>query len=194
MRGSFAGVLVAWAIPACGGLATEPVDSNGTAASQGSDSSASAQTTVSQATSSTASSLGAGTSGAGASAGELPAATEQALMDRWNAAADAADTTIDFHWLEFNQFPHPTYKGGSEDAYGQFAAVLLQFFQQSDDFDFLAGGQLFTVPLIYVFPSGQVGLDTSFQQLAAEFSSSTGYGDAPAATREALAAFLARIE
>ncbi len=115
-------------------------------------------------------------------------------MDRWNAAVSAAGSGIDFHWLEYDQFPHPTFKGGTEEAYGQFAAVLLQFFQQGDDFAFLANGNLFTTPLLYVFPSGQVGIDTSFEQLAMQFSSSTGFGDAPLDTRQALAAFLARMQ
>jgi hypothetical protein len=191
-RGSLAVWLIALAVPlACGGLTTEPVDSKVEPVSQASASSGASNAFASTATGSSGS---AATSSATTPAGELPAATEQALMDRWNAAVDAAGTTIDFHWLEYDQFPHPTFKGGSEDAYGEFATVLLQFFQQSDDFDFLANGHLFTTPLLYVFPSGQIGIDTTFQQLAAQLSSSTGFGDTPAATRQALAAFLARMQ
>lgn len=65
--------------------------------------------------------------------------------------------------------------------------------EQGDDFDFVAGGHLFQTPLLYMFSSGQIGIDTTFQELAAQFSSTTGFGDAPAATRRALAAFLARM-
>ena len=120
-------------------------------------------------------------------------ATQQALMSRWNAAADAAGTSIDFHWAAFDQFPHPTFEGGSEQAYQDFAAVLLLFFQTADNFGFLAQHHLFQSSLRYVFPSGQVGIDTSFQQLATDFSSSTGFGNISAATQQALRSFLDRM-
>jgi hypothetical protein len=123
-----------------------------------------------------------------------PAVTQAALMMRWNAAAAAADTEgFDFGWTSYDQFPHPTYKGGSPQAYGGFANVLLLFFQSGDNFDFLARNHLFSTRLRYIFPSGQSGLDTSFQELAAFFSSPTGYGDASAETRQALQVFLDRM-
>jgi len=114
-------------------------------------------------------------------------------MDRWNAANAATPKSVDFAWTEYDRFPHPTFKLGTAEAYGDFAAVLLQFFEQGDDFDFLANGHLFATPLRYVFPSGMIGVDTNFKELATQFSSSTGFGNAPPATRQALAAFLARI-
>ena len=114
----------------------------------------------------------------------------QDLMSRWNAAADAAATTIDFHWPASDQFPFPTFKGGSEEAYQQFAEVLLVFFQQN--FDFLAQNHLFQTPLRFVAPSGQVD-EATFQKLAADFSSSTGFGNIPDATRQELKGFLDRM-
>src|SRR5690242_11602833 len=39
------------------------------------------------------------------------------LMARWNAAVDGTPSSFDFHWTAFTQFPHPTYKGGSAEAY-----------------------------------------------------------------------------
>jgi len=115
-------------------------------------------------------------------------------MDRWNAANGATLKAVDFTWSEYNLFPHPTFKGGTAQAYGDFAAVLLQFFQQGDDFAFLANGSFFTTPLLYVFPSGQIGIDTSFKELAMDFASGTGiFGSATPATRQGLAQFLAQI-
>jgi hypothetical protein len=130
---------------------------------------------------------------AASTACNLPPTELKALLDRWNAAVNAVATPIDFHWLVCDHFPHPTFKGGTADAYGQFATVLLQFFQQGDDFAFLANNDLFSISLLYVFPSGGVGVNTSFKQLAAFFSSATGFGDQSTATRQALASFLARI-
>ena len=116
---------------------------------------------------------------------------QQDLMNRWNAAADVAATAIDFHWPAYDQFPHPTFKFGTEEAYQQFAEVLLLFFQR--DFDFLAQNHLFQTRLRNVFSSGQVGLDTTFQELATDFSSSTAFGNIPDATRQELKGFLDRM-
>ena len=118
---------------------------------------------------------------------KVSALKQRALMTRWNGAVDAVKVPIDFHWPSFDRFPHPTYKGGSSQAYEQFAAVLLKFLQ--DNADFLASEDLFQTELRDVFPSGQVGLRTSFRELAAEFSA-TKSGDIAAKTREALAAFV----
>jgi hypothetical protein len=120
-------------------------------------------------------------------------ATQQALMARWNAAATAAGTSIDFHWTVEDQFPHPTVKGGTAQAYQQFATVLLLFFQRGDDFAFLAQNHLFETPLRFITASGQVDVDTTFQKLATELSSSTGFGNIPDATRQALKGFLDRM-
>jgi hypothetical protein len=115
-------------------------------------------------------------------------------MDRWNAAARAAGTAIDFNWPTYDQFPHPTFFHGTADAYTQYTAVLLFFFQQGDDFTFLANGHLFNTQLLNVLPSGQVGVNTTFKELATEFSSNTGgFANAPAATLQALAAYLAQM-
>jgi len=120
--------------------------------------------------------------------------TQRALMTRWNAAADAAGYSNDFSWPSFDQFPHPTFKGGSEEAYQQFAAVLLLFLQSADNFDFLAQHHLFQAPVRNILVTGQIGIDTTFQQLAMDFSSSTGFGNIPEATRQALKSFVARMK
>ena len=118
---------------------------------------------------------------------ELSAENRHALMTRWNDAVDAVMAPIDFHWPSFEMFPHPTYKGGSSEAYEQFAAVLLKFLQ--DNSDFLASEDLFQTELRDIFPSGDVGVRTTFRELAAEFSS-TKSGDIPQQTRAALAGFV----
>jgi hypothetical protein len=127
---------------------------------------------------------------------DTPAVTAELgrdLMARWNAVVPAADSTFDFHWRAFEQFPHPTYKGGSAEAYRAFATLLLAFFQQGDDFDFLARNHLFGLELVYVFPSGANGLSTNFAELAASFAAPDGYGAIPADTRQALQAIADRI-
>jgi hypothetical protein len=122
------------------------------------------------------------------------AGVQQELLARWNAAADASHPTIDFHWPAFDQFPHPTYKGGTVEAYQEFARVLLTFFQSGDDFDFLARNNLFTLTLSDVFPSGQHGIDTSFLMLAMYFSAPDSFGDIPADTRAALQDYADRMQ
>jgi hypothetical protein len=81
----------------------------------------------------------AGTGGALASSPPSPAVMQE-LMSRWNLAVDASNATIDFHWPYVNGFPHPTFKGGTAEAYGQFASILLVFLQSN--FDFLAQNHL----------------------------------------------------
>ena len=92
------------------------------------------------------------------------------VMRRWNLVAGGGGA-FDFHWIAFDQFPHPTYKGGSAEAYQAFAAVLIAFFQGDDNFDFLQRNNLFTLHLRYIFPSGQSGLDTNLRQLVMDFAS-----------------------
>lgn len=119
---------------------------------------------------------------------------EQDLLARWNAAASAAEVAFDFHWATFNQFPHPTFKGGSAEAYRAFAAVLLAFFQAGDNFEFLTRNQLCTFHLVYVFPNGGIGFDTSFQALAMAFAAPDGFGAIPFEVRQALQGFADRMQ
>ena len=121
------------------------------------------------------------------------AAVEQELKVRWNQAARSVPTTYTFSWNAFDQFPHPTYKGGSAAAYGEFAQVLLAFFQLGDDFDFLAQNCLLRAPLYSTMANGDHGQGWTFEGLAAYFASGV-YGNTPEATRLALAAFSARIQ
>lgn len=117
----------------------------------------------------------------------------QEVMRRWNLVVDDGSWTIDFHWRQVNQFPHPTFKFGTAEAYGQFASVLLAFFERDDDFDFLARNHLFEIELRADTLSGQGGVVTSFEALADYFSSSTAFGDIAPDVRDRLAQLAQRI-
>jgi hypothetical protein len=123
---------------------------------------------------------------AGAPSGTDPALVQE-MMRRWNATVDSGTWAIDFHWSQVDEFPHPTFKGGTAEAYGQFAAVLLAFFQRADDFDFLAQNHLFTMQLRDDTASGVGDLVTSFAELADYFSSTSAFGDIPPDVRSGLA-------
>jgi len=126
----------------------------------------------------------------------LTAEAKQDLMTRWNAVADGVVVPSGFGgdfvftWTAFDQFPHPTYKGGSQEAYQAFVEILIAFYEKGDNFDFLTANKCFSIKLSYVFPSGQDGLGTSFAKLTEEFSQSDWF---LAETRAKLAAFSARI-
>jgi hypothetical protein len=135
---------------------------------------------------------GSGSQG-GAPGGVDATAVDADILTRWNAIADKQASTFDFHWSVVDQFPHPTYKGGTAEAYRAFAEVLLAFFAAGDNFDFLSAHHRFDVPLRYVFPSGQIGLDTSFRKLATSFASPASFGDIPLATRTRLQGFADRM-
>lgn len=103
-------------------------------------------------------------------------AEEAQLVSRWNSVAGDGIINlpgfgpVDFRWNGFDKFPHPTYKGGGDEAYTKFCSLLVAFFQHGDNFDYLGANCLFTVELRYVFESGQVGLKTTFAKLASELS------------------------
>jgi hypothetical protein len=130
---------------------------------------------------------------AGSSSAEDATMVDAEILTRWNEIADQQASTFDFHWSEVDQFPHPTYKGGTAEAYRAFAEVLVAFFAAGDNFDFLSAHHRFDVSLRYVFPSGQNGLDTSFRGLATSFASPASFGDIPPATRTRLQGFADRM-
>jgi hypothetical protein len=118
---------------------------------------------------------------------------QQNLLARWNAVASAPVDGLDFRWSTFNQFPHPTFKGGTAQAYQAFAKVLLAFFDRDDNFDFLTRNRLFKLQLIYVLPSGQIGVDTNFEALTVYLTNDAGFPNVAADTRNALATYVDRI-
>jgi hypothetical protein len=111
-------------------------------------------------------------------------------MDRWNAAAAMIVSNYDFQWPQYTEFPHPTFKGGSIEAYQTFAVVFLHFLTQGDNFTFLASNNLFTLSLEADYANGQVGLTTTFEDLATEFASDP---NEPAATQMEFASLRAMM-
>ena len=65
------------------------------------------------------------------------------LMRRWNVAVDAGTQTLDFHWRSVTDFPHPTFRGGSTLAYGEFSDVLVRFWADSTTVKFAGCFDLF---------------------------------------------------
>ena len=121
-------------------------------------------------------------------------ATQAEVMARWNQIPQATDTVdqFTFVWPSFDQFPHPTFKGGSALAYRHFAEILVAFYEARDNFDFLASKSFFRVRLRNVFPSGQVGIDTTFKELTEEMSVGS-LGNISAETRQKLTMFAMRM-
>jgi hypothetical protein len=117
------------------------------------------------------------------------------LLARWNlVAAGVKVGSFDFRWEEFDRFPHPTYKGGSAEAYGTFAKLLVALFEKGDNFEFLAASRLFAVEFQYKFPSGQVSKLGSLAQLADRLSQPNALGGGGGDNRKALKAFSDRIQ
>jgi hypothetical protein len=126
------------------------------------------------------------------------------LLDRWNVVVDdrwndlvaqhPMAAMLDFHWQSFEYFPHPTYKGGTDDGYRVFAKLLLAFLE--GNFDYLAEHQLFDATLLYEFPNDRPDTWT-FRELvdffvdAPEFDPNY-YADEP--TRNAFEDIASRIE
>lgn len=65
------------------------------------------------------------------------------LMRRWNVAVDAGTQTLDFHWRNVSDFPHPTFRGGSTLAYDEFVDVLVRFWGDSTNVKFAGCYDLF---------------------------------------------------
>lgn len=106
-----------------------------------------------------------------------PDTAEQAeITRRWNVSAAGVTApfldggTVGFGWDDFEQFPHPTYKGGTTEAYQAFAQVFLDFFSRADNFEFLKQKGLLNIRLTYRFPSGQLGVDTTFDKLSGQLA------------------------
>lgn len=112
---------------------------------------------------------------------------------RWNAVADGMTFPIpmfgnvNFHW-SVGSFPHPTFKGGSAEAYGAFAGVLLAFLQRGDNFDFLIKNQLVGAELRFAERN-----NPTFEKLLEQFSQPNAHGNHDEQTRKALKGYLDRI-
>jgi hypothetical protein len=122
-------------------------------------------------------------------------ATTEEVMKRWNASAGKVTVTppdfakVDFQWKAAGQFPHPTFKGGSAEAYGAFAEAYLAFLRAGDNFDYLAKNGLFDAK----FGFGGTG-KVSFRELAEQFAKPKAHGSHSEANRKALADFAAKMK
>jgi hypothetical protein len=114
-------------------------------------------------------------------------------MARWNKAAEGVTVAgpigkVGFTW-EADRFPHPTFKGGSAEAYGAFARVLVKFLDGKDNFEFLADSNLIAAPLRY----GDMKVDWTFGKLISQLAEPKAHGDHDEATRKALKAYAQKI-
>jgi hypothetical protein len=135
-----------------------------------------------------------------ACADDPKAAREKALgeaMARWNKAADGVQVpfpggrAVGLEWVN-DAFPHPTFKGGSKEAYGEFARVLVKFLDGKGTFDLLAENDLFAHPLRYGRP-GVAETTWTFGKLIADFAQPAAHGDHDDATRKALKGYADKI-
>lgn len=114
------------------------------------------------------------------------------LVARWNAAADSIATTLQgfgpmpFHW-DGTHFPHPTFKLGSAEAYGEFAKILLAFLEKDDNLTFVTDNGLASLNL----QSGVAGpkgpnAGWTLAELTEQFSRPGAHGTHDEATRKSL--------
>jgi hypothetical protein len=119
------------------------------------------------------------------------AALEGEMRTRWNAIGPgvAVRGFGDFRWTGPNMFPHPTFKGGSEEAYTAFVKVLVTFLEAGDNFEFMQKNDLFAVELGFG-GKGKVRLVEFAAQLAKP--GSLGAGDEE--NRKKLEALVAKMK
>jgi hypothetical protein len=124
---------------------------------------------------------------------------QQDLMSRWNVVAQGVTVPfvgsmgmVDFLWKTYDQFPHPTFKGGSAEAYQRFADLLIAFYERDDNFTFLANNRLFRTALRYTVSGPQGGTEWTFEQLTNDFSSND-WAMISAATKQKLTDFATQI-
>ena len=115
-------------------------------------------------------------------------------MSRWNAVARGIVLSegFTFEWSEFEMFPHPTFKGGSVEAYQRFSEILVAFYEHEDNFDYLAQNRLFKAALRDRFANGQIGFETTFEELTSFLATSSPL-TVTEETRQKLEEFAARI-
>jgi hypothetical protein len=121
------------------------------------------------------------------------------MMKRWNTVAKGVTfagpggAAMTFDWTDADKFPHPTFKGGSAEAYGAFAKVLAAFLEDRDNFDYLAKNKLLTAELRYSFPNGKASTWT-FEKLVGQLSGANALGDHDEATRKSLKKIAEKIK
>jgi hypothetical protein len=73
------------------------------------------------------------------------------MRTRWNVIGPGVSVRGfgDFRWTGPNMFPHPSVKGGGEEAHAAFVKVLVAFLETGDNFEFMQKNGLFAVELVY---------------------------------------------
>ena len=130
---------------------------------------------------------------AAADAAKRRAALDEALAqarERWNAvgAGVKVGNFQPFRWDE-GRFPHPTFRGGSKEAYTAFAQVLVTFLETGDNFEFMEKHGLFTAEL-------ECGLNTKIVlvQFAGDLAKPGSLGAGDEETRNKLEALVAKMK
>jgi hypothetical protein len=126
-----------------------------------------------------------------------PRAEVQAeLLKRWNAVADApGGGAFNFKWADYGNFPHPTFRGGSGEAYGAFAKVLVAVLKTGDNFEFMAKNELFTAELRTSVPGGSLkGTGWTFAGFARQFAAPKSFATLDDETHKAIRELSARID
>ncbi len=129
---------------------------------------------------------------ADAEAAKRKAATLEAeLRTRWNQVGPAVAVKgfSNFAWPGPNAFPHPTFKGGSAEAYTAFAKVLVTFLETGDNFAFMAENDLFTTE----FGFGGTG-KIKIVQFATDLAKPGSPGAGDEATRKKLEALVTKMK
>jgi hypothetical protein len=130
-----------------------------------------------------------------------PADVQAELLKRWNEVA--ADMTFavpvvgkaNFKWAEYGNFPHPTFRGGSAEAYGAFAKILVAFLQKGDNFDYLTKNGLFTTELETSVSGGSLkGTGWTLAGFVKQFSGPNNFAKLDDGTRKALEELAAKLD
>lgn len=119
------------------------------------------------------------------------AALEGEMRTRWNAVGPnfAVGNFGTFQWPGPDAFPHPTYKGGSHEAYTTFARALVAFLEAGDNFEFMRKNGLFDAEIGFAL-KGKLRLGAFAEQLAKPGSLAAGDED----NRKKLEALVAKIK
>ena len=123
--------------------------------------------------------------------------SEKAMAEaitRWNKVADGVKVgTFTFIW-EVDRFPHPTFRLGSDAAYGAFARILLKFLEEKGNFEFLTENILFSAKLRYVYAGGKdANVDWTLGKLVSDLAKPDSIGDHDETTRKALKGYADKI-
>jgi hypothetical protein len=90
------------------------------------------------------------------------------MMDRWNIAVAEEKADLYFVWNDYDRFPHPTFKGGSKEAYEAFTKVLIKFLSPNN-IAFIRQNNLVELP-IHCNTQVQLGSFGTFSSVVRDFA------------------------